>query len=192
MATLAVFQAKVASELVFDAEQGGLEAEGASTRRGLLGSLIARPAAWLLGSIAVTWARATFDDPPPGDSERVPGVIPLLVRADVAVRRPLTRIGEHPLVGRVGSGYTWVSGRPRTDGEYGSFVSIMNASAGVRYRELEIGIDVFNLFDRRYPDTESVFESNWSTAAVPPPASKALHFSAAAPRIVIGSLTLHL
>ncbi len=59
--TLAVFQTDVANELVFEVASGGLTTENASTRRGVVGSFLARPVSWLLASTALSVQRATFD-----------------------------------------------------------------------------------------------------------------------------------
>ena len=49
----------------------------------------------------------------------------------------------------------------------------------------------FNILDLRYPDDEALFVSNWSTGGASAP-SPARHISAAAPRTLLATLTLHL
>ncbi|MEO6575797.1 MAG: TonB-dependent receptor, partial [Polyangiaceae bacterium] len=60
-ATAAVFETWVANELVFEAEAGGLETERASTRKGFVGSIVAKPFDWLLASSALSFTSARFD-----------------------------------------------------------------------------------------------------------------------------------
>lgn len=59
--TAMAFQTGVANELVFEVASGGLTTERASTRRGLVGSLLAKPTDWLLASMALSYQTATFD-----------------------------------------------------------------------------------------------------------------------------------
>ncbi|HEV3190819.1 MAG TPA: TonB-dependent receptor, partial [Polyangiaceae bacterium] len=52
--TVSVFQTWIENELVFDAVSGGLQTEEASTRSGLVGSVVTKPCDWLLASTAVS------------------------------------------------------------------------------------------------------------------------------------------
>src|SRR4029079_9608603 len=72
--TLAVFQTRVGNELVFVANNGGLESENASVRRGLVASVISKPAPWLLVSASLSVNDAQFNTRVAGISHHVPSV----------------------------------------------------------------------------------------------------------------------
>jgi hypothetical protein len=189
--TLALFSTWVENELVFVAESGGLETEGASVRRGVVGSLLARPASWLIASTALSMTEALFTTRVPGISHYVPSVPPLLLRMDVSVERSLGELAGRPVVARVGAGYTFLSGKHLTDTVIGPVSHILNARIGVRSGPLELGLDAYNLLGLRYADDAQVYISNWSIHPGQQPASVATHWTAAPPRIVVATLTAH-
>ena len=96
MTTLTAFQTNVANELVFEVDSGGLTTENASTRRGIVGSFLARPAAWLLVSTALSLQTATFNTLVAGSSHYVPNVPAYLWRADANVHGELLRMSGAP------------------------------------------------------------------------------------------------
>ena len=189
--SVAWFETRVGDELVLDAEQGGLETAPASVRRGLVGAITGKPADGLAGSMSLTWNRATFRDPAPGESRFVPEVPSVLFRTDLGIRRAMVRVGARAVDGHLGIGSTYIAGRHVTDDIVSRPAFVLNASAGVRYAWLALDLDVFNLVAVRYPDDEAVFESNWSTTPTPRPRSLARHFSAAAPFTILATLSLH-
>jgi len=188
--SLALFQTWLSNELVFDSETGGLETQGASTRRGIVAGAIAKPAEWLLGAFSLSLNRAEYRTPTPEGQHLVPGVPAVLLRGDATVRRELARIAGAALRGHIGLGFTYLAGRHLTDPIVSTAASILNARTGARYRWAELDIDVFNLLDRRYPDDEAIYVSNWSTSAGRLP-SVATHFSAAPPLTVLATLAIH-
>ena len=84
VSSLAIFDTFVDNELVFEAEAGGLETENASTRRGVVGSLVARPLEWLLASAALSVTNAVFTTRVAGVSHDVPNVAPIILRVDAS------------------------------------------------------------------------------------------------------------
>lgn len=189
--TLTVFQTDVANELVFEASAGGLTTENASTRRGVVGSVLARPTSWLLASSALSVQTATFDTLVAGSSHYVPNVPAVLWRVDVNAHGQLARIHDAPLTGRVGVGYTLLGGRHVTDVIIAPTDNVLNALASVRYRFVEVGCDVYNVLGLMYPDDEQYYVSNWSLKPGQQPASDAVHIVAAPPRTVLGTVALY-
>ena len=119
--TFTVFQTDVANELVFEVTSGGLTTENASTRRGLVGSFLARPTAWLLASTARLGSRRRRSTLSWwGRSHYVPNVPAVLWRTDVNAHGELFRIGDAPVTGRVGVGYTLLAGRHVNDSDHRS------------------------------------------------------------------------
>jgi len=190
--TLALFETHVGNELVFVAESGGFETEGASRRRGVTGSFLVRPAPWLLASTALSVTDAVFTTRVPGIAHHVPNVPPLLFRADATVRRTLATVAGRRLEGRLGVGYTFLSGRYLTDAVVGPASHVLNGSAAVRRGALELQLDGYNLLGLRYADTADVHVSNWSLTPGQQLASMGTHLAAAPPRTLLATLTVHL
>jgi hypothetical protein len=190
--TLAAFQTDVANELVFEVAAGGLTTERASTRRGVVGAFVARPAKWLLASTALSVQQATFDTRVTGGSHDVPNVPAVLWRADVNAHGEIFRIKGAPLTARAGVGYTLLGGRHVNDAIVAPTNHVLNALAAVRYRLVEAGLDMYNVLGLKYADEELYHVSNWSSSAGQQRASNAVHLVAAPPRTVVGTLRLYL
>lgn len=189
-ATLALFNTWVENELVFEAESGGLETQRASTRKGLVASIVAKPRPWLLVSSALSLTRARYDTNIAGVSHFVPNVPPILWRVDASAHGPLRKLAGHDVIGRMGVGYTFLSSRRLSDTVTGPSNSVLNASAGLRWRCLELGVDVYNALGLRYADEASIYASNWSFQPGQQLASVARHVTAAPPRTAVGSLAV--
>ncbi len=189
--TLTAFQTDVANELVFEVTSGGLTTESASTRRGLVGSFLARPTDWLLVSSALSIQTATFNTLVAGTSHFVPNIPAVLWRTDVNAHGELYRIKDAPLTGRVGVGYTLLGGRHVSDAILGPTSNVLNALASVRYRFVELGFDMYNVLGLKYADDEEAYVSNWSFKPGQNAASTAVHIVAAPPRTELATLTLY-
>ena len=189
--TLTAFQTDVANELVFEVAAGGLTTEGASTRRGILGSFLARPTSWLLASTAISFQTATFNTLVVGSSHYVPNVPSVLWRTDVNAHGALFRIKDVPLTGRIGVGYTLLGGRHINDSIIGPTNNVLNALASVRYRFAEVGFDMYNVLGLKYPDDEEYYVSNWGFKPGQQPASAGVHIIPAPPRTALATLTLY-
>ncbi len=193
-ATVSAFETWVANELVFEATSGGFTTEGSSVRRGVVASGVAKPFDWLLASLAASVTSGTFNTLVAGVAHFIPQVPPVVLRADVTARGKLMDIDHRPLNGRVGVGYTFLAGRYLTEVNEtikGPANNILNANASLRYANVEIGVDAFNLLDLRYADDEEYYVSNWSVNPGTRLASSAIHLVAAPPLTVLGSLALY-
>lgn len=189
--TLSVFQTWVGNELVFVAEEGGLETQNRSTRRGVVGSFVARPYPWLLASTALSVTAAEYLTRIPGISHHVPNVPPILVHAELGARGKVFTAAGRDVVGRVGAGYTLMSGKRLADDAVGPAVHALNAGGQLRCGAVEVGVDVYNALGIEYADTADRFISNFSVQPGQQLASRATHFVAAPPRTVVGSLSLY-
>jgi hypothetical protein len=190
-ATLAAFQTDVANELVYEATEGGLTTEGPSTRRGLVGSFVARPTPWLLVSTAFSLQSAKFNELTVGTPKYVPNVPAQLWRTDLNAHGELVRIKDVPVSGRIGVGYTLLAGRHMTDTLITPMNNVLNALAAVRYRWFELGFDMYNVLGLKYADDEEYYDSNWSFKPGQNRASDAVHITAAPPRTALGTLALY-
>ncbi len=189
--SLTAFQTNVANELVFEVASGGLTTETASTRRGIVGSFVARPTDWLLVSTALSVQTATFNTLVVGTSHYVPNVPAVLWRTDANVHGELLRFRGAPVTGRAGVGYTLLGGRHVNDNIIAPTNNVLNALASVRYRFVELGFDMFNVLGLQYADDMEYYVSNWSFKTGQQPASAATHIVAAPPRTALGTLTLY-
>jgi iron complex outermembrane recepter protein len=191
IATLSVFQTWVGNELVFEASSGGFVTENSSLRRGMVGSIVARPRDWLLASVAGSVTSATFETLVYGVAHYVPNVPPIVLRADVTARAKLAEVAHRPLMGRAGVGYTFLGPRHLTDTILGPTHHVLNASAAVRYAALELGVEAYNVLNLHYADDEEVYYSNWSLSPNTTRATLATHLVAAAPMSALGTITLY-
>lgn len=197
--TGAAYQTHLSNDLAFDPGEGRLERIGPTRRQGVALHLLAKPFRWALASISATYVQATLTAPPTATAENptppfqpgqlLPYVPPLVVRVDTAVTRELTAGGEH-FDGRLGMGSTYLSARPLPFSRFADPVFLLDASVSVRWRALELGVDVFNLLGAAYAATEYSFVSDWANRSAPS-LLPARHFSAGPPRTVVGSVALH-
>jgi len=190
--TLAAFQTNVANELVFEVASGGLETENASTRRGIVGSFLGRPTNWLLVSSALSVQTATFNTLVAGTSHYVPNVPAMVWRVDANAHGELFRLGDVPVTGRVGVGYTLIGGKHVNDNIIAPPNNVLNGLASVRYLFVEVGFDMYNVLGLKYADDEEYYVSNWSLQPGQGRASPMVHIVAAPPRTSLGTLTLYL
>jgi iron complex outermembrane receptor protein len=189
-ATVSAFETQVANELVFEATSGGFTTEGASVRRGVVGSALAKPTPWLLASVAGSVSSATFTTLAPGVSHFVPNIPPFLFRTDVTAHGTLGKVRGNPLGGRVGVGYTFLAGRHLTDAIVGPADNVLNGHAALRYQNVELGVEGYNLLALRYADDREYYVSNWSVRPGTPLAAPAVHISAAPPLTLLGTVGL--
>ncbi len=189
--TLALFQTWVGNELVFVAEEGGLDTQNASIRRGLIASFFLRPRPWLLASTALSVTDAEYQTRVPGISHNVPNVPPLLWRADVVAEGVVGTLAGRPLRGRLGVGYTLAAPAHISDQLRGPTRHALAAGLRLRAGAVEAGLEAYNLLGLREADSADRFVSNWSQSPGQQPASLMVHTVAAPPRTVIASLALY-
>lgn len=193
------FTTSLSQDLAFEPEEATVTTTGPTTRRGLAAHVLARPWSWALASVSVTGVRATLDSPPAASAdnptpayragEAVPYVPPLVVRADLAWTPELRRPDDDPVRLRIGTGFTHLGARPLPYSQSSAPVTLLDATASVTWRHIALGIDVWNLFDRRYAAQEYAFVSNWGRPDVPS-LLPARHITAGPPRTALATLTV--
>ncbi len=192
-ATLSVFETWVDNELVFEATSGGFTTEGASVRQGLVGSAVAKPFDWLLASVAASVQSGTFHTLVAGVVHYIPQVPPVVLRADVTAHGKIADIAQRPLTGRVGVGYTFLAGRYLTEISTtikGPANNVLNMNGALRYANVEVGVDAFNVLNLHYADDQEYYPSNWSVNPGTPRAYSAVHDTAAPPLTLLGTVAL--
>lgn len=195
---------RLSDDVLFDAEEATLERIGPTQRLGAVIGLVSRPTEWLVESMSMTLVDATFRGPPPEttgedepetpfvESEKVPFVPPLVVRADLGARHELVdRVGPERLEGRAGLGFSFLSLRPLPGGERSAPVGLLDASLGLAWGPVDLGFEAHNLLDREYAEEEHVFVSDWDPGPANTP-DAARHLAAGAPRSWMATLGLRL
>jgi iron complex outermembrane receptor protein len=201
--TVGGYSTHLSDDVAFDAAEGSLQRIGATKRRGAVVHALSRPVDWLVSAASVTFVHATLEEPPPASAEepqppfeegqRLPFVPPVVIRADLGARRTLIEAAAgQPLSAGVGLGFSFLSARPLPYGDFADPVALLDASATSSWGPLELGIELFNVLDRRYAALEYSFPSDWDPADGFRPRTPARHFAAGAPRSWLVSLGVRL
>lgn len=213
-ATAAAYETRLSEDVEADPTEGGrMRLIGPTTRRGVVLYFQAAPSPMLVSTVSATFTHATKDAPPaptPEDpspsyvpGEPLPFVPPVVVRADLSLRRELVAIAGAPVEGRLGYGATFLSPQPLPRAQRAAPVFVMDASLAFRRRLgagggdapsrpwIEVGVEAQNLLDAEYADAEYSFVSSWPTTPVPS-RLPARHISAGPPLTILGNVTLSL
>jgi hypothetical protein len=190
-ASLSVFRTTLNDDLVFDSATTRNELVPASERVGGALEFVVKPARWFVSSGSGTFTRATFAA---GDTryqagDRLPYVPELIVRQDLAFTPTLAHYLSRPLTGRLGTSLTGMFNRPQPYGQRGHDVMLVDAVAELRLKELAVSLDVFNLLDTRWYDSEFTYSANWN----PGGAARLVperYVTVGAPRTVLATLSL--
>jgi len=174
-------------DLVFDPALGRLDQTNGTTRTGFVG------AGRLTGRffdelVSVTYAHARFDD----TGLAVPYVPDWVARSDTALFGPLPglRIQGRPILGTFGLRVSYIGRRALPFDQSSPWNIVLDTTATLRWRILELGIRIDNLLDRQYAQSEFFYASDWRTRLPYPTLAPASHFTAAAPRTYLFTLAL--
>jgi len=183
--SLALWQLKLDSEIVFVGDAGSTEASGASQRHGIEWNnhYIAAPGLLLDADIAVSRARFAEDQ---GDVPNTGRSIPGSVDTVVSLGATLTEIG--PWFGQFQLRY--FGPRPLIEDNSQSSKATTLAYLRVGYkidRDLRLALDVFNLFDRKASDIDYYYASR--LPGEPPQGVNDIHFHPVEPRSLRLTLT---
>lgn len=190
-ASLAGFYSRLSEDLVFDPATTRNETVPGTARKGVAAELVSQASDWLLLASSATYTHASFleSNAQYDAGALLPYVPQLVVRTDAIAKTKLARLWERDLVGRIGTGLQGLVTRPLPFGETGRDVFLVDASAGIRLKEIELGIDGYNVLDARWYDGQFVYASNFSRAANPPRVPFR-HVSVGPPRTLFFTLTL--
>ncbi|MCA9603606.1 MAG: TonB-dependent receptor, partial [Myxococcales bacterium] len=199
--TTAAYLTKLSDDVAFEPAEARVERIGPTTRVGGVFYATARPWRGWLSSLSVTYVHATLDAPPPAtadnptpafqDGQLLPYVPPWVVRLDSKVEEPLFSLGDDAVYGSIGAGVSYLSPRPLPFSEFADPVALVDASMGARWRNLELNIEAYNLFNSSYAASEYSFVSNWDPGAAPS-RLPARHVAAGAPFTLLASLGVRL
>lgn len=191
--SIAFFQTNLSQDLAFDQTTARNETVPGTRRNGVALELTARASDWLTMSGSTTYTHASFtsSDANYEEGALLPYVPQLVTRADIVAKRKLTRVWERDLEAHVGYGLESLIGRPLPYSEFGKNVFLVDASLGLRLKEVEFGADVYNLFDAFWYDSQFVYASNFSRGG-PAQLVPLHHVTVGQPRSVFFSLSLHI
>jgi hypothetical protein len=190
-ASASVFRTLLGEDLVFDQALARNERVPGTERIGLATALAAEPTEWFVSSTSFTYTHAVFRESGAGfvKGDLLPYVPQMLTRSDLAFTPKLGRAFGRTITSHFGAGLTWQGRRPLPYSELGSDVFLVDARAEVRMKEVALGIDAFNLLDRKWYDGEFVYASDFdpsgATSLLP-----VRHVSVGAPRSLLFTVSL--
>lgn len=179
VARTSAFRTHVARDLIFNETAGRNTLAEGTTRNGMLAAMR------LTGSlfdenVNVTLVQSRFDD----TGYAIPYVPNWVVRSDTALHHelPFTLAGS-AIHGAASAGVTYVGRRPLPYNQLSDALFTADASAQLSWRRFELGLEVTNLFDRRYRLGEYNYASNFQGSDQLPSLVPVRHFSAGPPRM---------
>ncbi|MBK8997056.1 MAG: TonB-dependent receptor [Myxococcales bacterium] len=191
-ASLALFRSALSDDLVFDERTARNEPVPPTARLGAVADLAAELGDFLTAAVGASYTRATFQ----GSNARyssgalVPYVPELVVRTDLGVRTAITKLASHSVTGSAGFGTSTLYRRPLPYSELGHDVWLVDARAGLAWRELELEASATNLLDREWYDGEFVYASSFDPAGTPSQLP-VRHVTAGAPRTIFVTMGVH-
>jgi outer membrane receptor protein involved in Fe transport len=190
-ASVSMFRTTLSNDLVFDAATTRNEEVPASRRIGGALEFVIKPAPWFVSSGSGTYTRATFtqSDRQYNVGDRLPYVPELVIRQDLAFLPSLGQALSRPLTGRFGASLTGMFDRPQPYGQLGHDVFLIDAVAELRLKEVAVGLDVFNLLDTHWYDSEFTYSANWNPGAVARLVPER-YVTVGAPRTLLATLSL--
>ena len=180
----------ITQDMLFSETAGRNIPIGASDRHaGLLG-LRFMVGKWFDSLLNVGYAHATLAD----TGELIPYVPEWIVRLDVAAQGQISdwKLAGVPVTGRLGLGFTYVPGRPLPLKENGDPMYLLNLGGEIRLYHFSLGVEMRNLLDQRYRQSEFHYASNFESPDAIPSQVAARHFVAGEPLFIMGTITWHI
>ena len=190
--SLAAFRTLLSEDLAFDTGTARNERVPGTRRTGLAADLTALPRPWFTSSVSFTYTRAEFHESGQGfaEGDLLPFVPQYVMRTDSALTPELGNFWGERLTGRLGWGLTYLGQRPLPYAEVGHDVFLIDATAGIRLRRVELSLEAFNLFDATWYDGEFSYASSFGGRAASLVPLR--HVSVGAPRSLLLSLSVSL
>jgi len=179
--SLALWQLRLGSELVFVGDAGETEPSRASRRRGIEWNNHYRATPWLLIDADLAISRARFTGPDPeGAGDRIPGAIEKVATFGVTVADHGPWFGQFQV--------RYFGPRPLIEDDSKRSKATTLAYLRVGYKvtpDVKVALDVFNLFDKKASDIDYYYESRLAGEA----AQEDFHFHPVEPRRLRVTLT---
>jgi len=179
------FRTTVDRDLFFSETEGRNTLAGGTSRVGWAG-LARATGSWFDVSANGSLVRATFDD----THLLIPYVPDVVLRGDTALFHELPwKPWDHSLRVSAGMGGSFVGRRALPYGERSDAIAVLDASARVATRSVELALTSTNLANAQYRQAEYNFTSDFRSAGYPTLVASR-HFAAGEPRAVYATLTL--
>jgi hypothetical protein len=184
----------VTQDLVFDEVAGRNQPVGASNRLGAFG--YSRGTGRFFDVQAnLAYAYATLPTANQAawkmwEGTALPYVPRWLGRLDGATWREFALAGQKWRA-QLGMGANYIGPRPLPLNAFADSIFLVDAAASLKWKGLELGIGVENLFDTQWREAEFNYISNFRGPESAPSRLAMRHFSAGAPRLWKLALTLH-
>ncbi len=155
--SLALWQLRLDSELLFVGDAGITEPNRSSRRTGIELSTIVTPVDWLVLDLDLAWTHARFDEPDPVDpavGDRIPGAVESVAALGIAV--------DHPSGWSGGLRFRYFGAAPliEDDSVRSASTTLVNLEAGYRLTEhLRLAVTLLNVFDSEDNDITYYYES---------------------------------
>ena len=190
-ASAAAFRTVLSDDLVFDQSTARNERVPATRRTGVAASLVSEPTRWFTSSAGFTYARAELAASGGhfAEGDLLPYVPELVTRTDMAFTPRFGTLLHRHLDAHLGAGMTWLGRRPLPYSEMGHDVLLVDASAGLRWKEIALDLDVFNVLDADWYDGEFVYASSFTPGAAASLAPQR-HVTVGPPRTLLVSLAV--
>ncbi|HEY9066317.1 MAG TPA: TonB-dependent receptor [Burkholderiaceae bacterium] len=155
--SLALWQLKLGSELVFSGDAGDTEASGASKRYGLELSNHWRATPWLLFDADIAISHARFDEAQ-GDAPNAGRYVPGAVARVASFGATVTELG--PWFGQFQLRYFGPRPLIEDNSQHSKATTLAYLRVGYQLtKDLKLALDVFNLFDRKASDIDYDYAS---------------------------------
>ncbi len=185
-ARASAFATRVERDLVFEPTLGRNQALGTSNRVGLFAFMRVTWLRWLDVNATLSYTRGHL--PPVGAAwyelfagPALPYVPRVLGRVEAVGRHEVSLFSER-FTFTAGAALWALGERPLPLERFAEPVALLDASARVRWRFLELGVMVDNVFDVRWRQAEFNYASNFTDPAAAPSQLATRHFSAGPPR----------
>jgi len=180
----------ITEDMLFSETDGRNIPIGASDRHAGLMGLRFMVGNWFDCLLNVGYAHATLED----TGELIPYVPEWIIRLDVAVHGQISNweLAGVPVTGCVGLGFTYVPGRPLPLKQTGDPMYLMNLGGEIRLYHFSLGIEMRNLLDLRYRQSEYHYASNFESPDAIPSKVSERHFVAGEPFFAMGTITWHI
>jgi len=182
------FVTGVEEDVIFDHASARNIFTGETLRAGGTLLVFARPLGWLEFVVSGSFTHAAFVE----TWDLLPYAPRIVVRADLRAEHAVARFLSRDLGLMGGLSARLVGPRPLPYDEWTDTLFLLDLTAGISFGEVQLGVELRNLFDSRWRDDEFVYISNFDRTAASPDIVPQRHFTAGHPFTVMATVKVNL